>query len=98
MKYAPESKEIKLFCKIEKDTITISVQDYGIGIKEENQKRIFKRFYREEGRDENTFPGFGIGLYIAADIIKKHNGTIGVDSTKREGSTFFFTIPLTQNN
>jgi PAS domain S-box-containing protein len=98
VKYAPESKTINLFCKIASDDITISVQDYGIGIKEENKERIFKRFYREEGRDENTFPGFGIGLYIAADIIKKHNGTIGVDSTKGKGSTFFFTIPLTQNN
>ncbi len=95
VKYAPESKNIEVSCLIEDDTIRVSVKDYGIGIKEENKERIFKRFYREEGKDENTFPGFGIGLYIAADIIKKHRGTIGVDSEKGEGSTFYFTIPIT---
>ncbi len=94
VKYAPESKKIEVFCKLEDKLVRVSVQDYGIGIKEENKEKIFKRFYREEGRDENTFPGFGIGLYIAADIIKKHKGTIGVESKKGKGSTFYFTIPI----
>ena len=94
VKYAPNSKNIKVSVSVQDDKIRVAVRDYGIGIKEENRERIFKRFYREEGRDENTFPGFGIGLYIAADIIKKHKGTIGVDSEKGEGSTFHFTIPI----
>tara|TARA_R110002072_G_scaffold192257_2_gene349255 strand:- start:25039 stop:27465 length:2427 start_codon:yes stop_codon:yes gene_type:complete len=94
VKYAPNSKNIEVSASVQDDKIRVSVRDYGIGIKEENRERIFKRFYREEGRDENTFPGFGIGLYIAADIIKKHKGTIGVDSEKGEGSTFYFTIPI----
>ena len=94
VKYAPNSKNIKVSASVQDDKIRVAVRDYGIGIKEENKERIFKRFYREEGRDENTFPGFGIGLYIAADIIKKHKGTIGVDSEKGEGSTFHFTIPI----
>jgi hypothetical protein len=81
-------------CSCDANTIRVSVRDYGIGIKEENQQKIFKRFYREEGRDENTFPGFGIGLYIAADIIKKHMGEIGVNSIKGEGATFYFTLPV----
>jgi signal transduction histidine kinase len=94
VKYAPQSKKIQVTCSCDANTITVSVRDYGIGIKEENQQKIFKRFYREEGRDENTFPGFGIGLYIAADIIKKHMGEIGVNSIKGEGATFYFTLPV----
>ena len=76
--------EIGAGCKLSKPPLTISKR---------NQKKIFKRFYREEGRDENTFPGFGIGLIISAEIIKKHNGTIGVESEKGEGATFYLTIP-----
>ncbi|HBR53502.1 MAG TPA: PAS domain-containing sensor histidine kinase, partial [Flavobacteriaceae bacterium] len=94
VKYAPNSKNIEVSASVQDDKIRVAVRDYGIGIKEENRERIFKRFYREEGRDENTFPGFGIGLYIAADIIKKHKGTIGVESEKGQGSTFYFTIPI----
>ena len=94
IKYAPESKKIEVICSCDSSEVKVSVKDFGIGIKEENQQKIFKRFYREEGRDENTFPGFGIGLYIAADIIKKHKGEIGVKSTKGEGATFYFTLPV----
>jgi PAS domain S-box-containing protein len=98
VKYAPGSKRIELKSKFDKDKVTVNVRDYGIGINKENQKKIFNRFFREEGKDEKTFPGFGIGLYISSDIIKKHHGDIGVTSTKGEGSDFYFTIPLQQPN
>ena len=94
VKYAPNSKTIDVFTTVENNVLSVSVKDYGIGINSSNQEKVFERFFREEGTDEKTFPGFGIGLFIAADIIKKHKGTIGVQSAKGEGSTFYFTIPI----
>jgi len=74
--------------------VVVSVVDSGIGISKKDQKRIFERFYRVEGKNEKTFPGFGIGLFIAFDIINRHNGKIGVKSEPGKGSTFYFSLPL----
>ena len=74
--------------------VKIAVRDYGIGIKPEEQPKIFNRFYRVEGRNEQTFSGFGIGLYVAAEIVKRHNGDVWVESEKDKGSVFYFTLPL----
>jgi signal transduction histidine kinase len=46
------------------------------------------------GKDERTFPGFGIGLFIASEIIRRHNGNIGVESEPGKGSVFYFSLPL----
>jgi hypothetical protein len=94
VKYAPNSEKIDITASKNSGFLKVSVRDYGIGINTSNKEKVFKRFFREEGTDEKTFPGFGIGLFIASDIIKKHSGTIGVDSIKGEGATFYFSIPL----
>jgi PAS domain S-box-containing protein len=94
IKYAPGSKEIRLVSKIENRYIIVSVEDFGIGINEKDQGRIFERFYRVEGKNEKTFPGFGIGLYIVSEIIKKHNGNIWVKSKLGQGSVFYFSLPI----
>ena len=70
------------------------MEDFGIGINKAEQERIFERFYRVEGKSEKTFPGFGIGLYIALEIINRHNGEIGVRSEPGKGSVFYFSLPL----
>ena len=88
------SKNIDITAVTKNNKLVVSVRDYGIGINTSNQDKVFKRFFREEGTDEKTFPGFGIGLYIAADIIKKHHGKIGVSSVKGQGATFYFKLPL----
>jgi len=49
-----------------------------------------------EGKSEQTYPGFGIGLFIAAEIIQRHNGSISVESTKGKGSVFSITLPIDQ--
>jgi signal transduction histidine kinase len=94
VKYSPESRNILVKTELNGNNVIVSVQDAGIGISKGDQQKIFERFYRVEGKNEKTFPGFGIGLFIAAEIIKKHNGTIGVDSQEGRGSTFYFSIPV----
>ncbi len=94
VKYSPKAGKIKVKSCINQDKILISVEDFGIGINKAEQERIFERFYRVEGKSEKTFPGFGIGLYIALEIINRHNGEIGVRSESGKGSVFYFSLPL----
>jgi two-component system sensor histidine kinase/response regulator len=93
VKYAPGTSEIKIFVKLENDRVYVGVRDYGIGIGPDQQKSVFEKFYRVE-ETANHFQGLGIGLYISAEIIRRHGGEIGVVSSAGEGSEFFFTIPL----
>ncbi len=72
--------------------ITISIQDFGIGIPQDKHLKIFDRFYRIYG--QTKFNGFGIGLYITSEIIKRHKGKIWVESETGMGSTFYFTLPV----
>lgn len=94
IKYSPPSKKIYIKAAKKDGQIIVSVQDFGIGISKKNQNKIFDRFYREDGNRERTYPGLGIGLYIASEIVKRHNGVIGVESVKGKGSTFYFTLPV----
>jgi PAS domain S-box-containing protein len=94
MKYSPA--EQKIIVKIEKksDRLHVSIQDFGIGIPRDQNKKIFERLYQVTDDNEKTFPGFGMGLYISREIIRRHKGQIWVDSEKGKGSTFYFSLPL----
>lgn len=70
------------------------MEDFGIGLSEEAQKLVFNRFYRVNDPSAYTFPGIGLGLYISAEIVKRHGGKIWVESTKHKGSKFYFSIPV----
>ncbi len=76
------------------DSVAVSVTDRGIGIDKKDKEKVFERFYRAEGKSEQTYPGFGIGLFIASEIMHRHNGTISVESEKGKGSVFTFTLPV----
>lgn len=91
VKYAPESKEIII--KIEKvnDMAKVSVIDKGAGISPEKLTHLFDRYYKADNSG-SKHSGLGLGLFISAEIIKKHNGQIGVDSELGKGSTFWFTL------
>jgi signal transduction histidine kinase len=95
IKYSPDSDSIEVFTDNDKDSAVIKVKDHGIGIDSKDHIRIFERFYRAEGKSEQTFPGFGIGLFIASEIVHRHNGSISVDSEKGKGSVFTVSIPVT---
>ncbi len=93
-KYSPAGAQIIINTVINKNSLRLNVQDFGIGIPEEQQCKIFERFFRVSAEKENTYAGLGLGLYISAEIIKRHNGVIGVDSKKGEGSVFYFELPF----
>lgn len=93
IKYAPGTTEVHIHSCIEGDRLIISVRDFGIGILPEQQKNVFDKFYRVE-ETAIHFQGLGIGLYISAEIIRRHEGTVGVNSVFGEGSEFYFNIPL----
>ncbi|HET9744560.1 MAG TPA: ATP-binding protein, partial [Chitinophagaceae bacterium] len=95
IKYSPDSDKIDVTIhKNSRNEVSFSVRDYGIGIEKEEQKKIFERFYRAKGKAEQTYPGFGIGLFIAYEFIQKHGGQVWVESEKGKGSTFTFTLPI----
>jgi PAS domain S-box-containing protein len=94
VKYSPDATDIRVTSAIADNEIIVSVQDSGIGINKTDQGKIFNRFYRVEGKNERTFPGFGIGLFICQDIVQRHEGKIGVTSEPGKGSIFYFSLPL----
>ncbi len=94
IKYSPNSNRININVKIENEEVQISVQDFGVGIPKKDFKKIFDIFYRSNSTEKTTSSGLGVGLYIAAEIVKKSGGKIWVDSELHKGSTFYFTIPL----
>jgi PAS domain S-box-containing protein len=94
IKYSPDTDKIEVTVHQPKEKfIAVTVKDYGIGIDKREQAKIFERFYRAEGQSEQTYPGFGIGLFIAKEMVQRHNGTISVDSEKGKGSVFTFMLP-----
>jgi|GEM_PF-697336 len=94
IKYSPEEKEITVYVSRENEKARLAVTDKGIGIKPEEHQKIFQRFYRSRFNQNISYSGFGIGLYISAEIIQRHEGSIGVESEEGKGSTFYFTLPL----
>ena len=94
IKYSPVQTRITIKTSIDKDAIVISVQDSGIGISGENQKHIFERFYRVNGKEKKTISGLGLGLYISKQIIELNKGKIWLTSQKGKGSKFYISLPL----
>lgn len=93
IKYSPESQHIQIhILKHGNDKVAVSVRDKGIGIDEKNHKNIFKRFYRIGVESEETYSGFGIGLYLANEIMERHKGHIELKSERGKGSDFSFVL------
>ena len=94
IKYSPDETDVILACKKDGDKVYISVQDFGVGIKDEDKKRIFDRLYRCDnvrGRDGNSC---GLGLTICQSIVNVLDGKITVDSEVGKGSTFTIILPI----
>jgi PAS domain S-box-containing protein len=93
IKYSPDAETVEMDLSASPETVTIRVRDHGLGIPREQREKIFERFYRAAGPQQRAIPGLGMGLYIVAEIIKRHGGTIVVDSEVDKGSTFTVTLP-----
>lgn len=95
IKYSPEATTVIVRATAEdRKRITLSVQDFGIGIPKDKQKHIFERFYRVEGKRSQTYAGLGLGLYVASEIVKRQGGNMWVESEEGKGSTFSFSLPI----
>lgn len=93
IKYAPGSEQIFVSVEKRSEMAYVSVTDQGPGIPKDKIPLLFNRYYQAEKHDGH-YSGLGLGLYISAEIIKRHGGEIGVESTLGKGSTFWFIIPL----
>ncbi|SFH34592.1 PAS domain S-box protein [Pedobacter insulae] len=94
IKYAPNGGNVTLACKKQAENVIISVRDEGIGINLEDQKHLFERFYRANNEKLKTVSGFGIGLYLVSEILRRHDSKIEVVSNEDIGSTFYFSLPF----
>ncbi len=97
IKYSPKANTISVSCTVDRDVLTVAIQDYGIGIPKEYHEKIFERFFRVFGEDERTYPGMGVGLHVCREIVTRHGGTMWLTSKKNEGSTFYFSLPIYTN-
>lgn len=97
IKYTPEKGEVRITAKQERNRLSVSVIDNGIGMSNEAQARIFDEFYRAENAVQSKISGTGLGLSIAKKIVTDHNGDIEVASRLSEGSTFVVTLPTIED-
>ena len=99
LKYSAAGAPVEVTLHRDGDQVRLAVQDHGIGLTTEAQQHIWERFYRAtEGKtDETAAEGLGLGLFICRTIITAHHGQVGVESSEGIGSTFWFTVPVTQD-
>jgi two-component system sensor histidine kinase VicK len=94
VKYSPLGSTIQISCiRVEKN-VQVSVKDQGMGVSAQDIKQVFNRYYRVEGSQMKSISGFGIGLYLSAEIVHRHGGHIWVESEVGKGSVFYFSLPL----
>jgi PAS domain S-box-containing protein len=92
-KYAPESEIIGVHIERDQNKAVVSITDNGPGIPQDKVAHLFDRYYRVDPSG-NHASGLGLGLYICAEIVKRHGGEIGVDSEVNKGSKFWFKLPV----
>jgi two-component system phosphate regulon sensor histidine kinase PhoR len=93
VKYCTVTPDIHVFTKDVKKGIQLEFQDNGIGIKREDLKLIFDKFYRVPTGNLHDVKGFGLGLFYVKLIVEAHGGKIDVRSKPGEGTTFLIWLP-----
>ncbi len=98
IKYSPlGSKIIIRVAMIDHNTVEVSITDEGKGIPLEQQKKLFNRFQTVGSKTTAGEASVGLGLSICKSIIDMHNGTIGVDTTRTQGSRFYFRLNISES-
>ncbi len=94
IKYTPPGGQVSMHWYVEGDVARIEVQDTGIGIREEDQRRVFERFYRVDKARSRELGGTGLGLSIVKHLVQSFDGRVEVESQPGQGSTFIVELPL----
>jgi signal transduction histidine kinase len=94
IKYNHDGGAVKITASHQGDHVLVGVQDTGLGISDEDQPRIFERFFRSRQGVALKIEGSGLGLAITEAIVQKHGGRIWFESELDKGTTFYFTLPL----
>jgi two-component system phosphate regulon sensor histidine kinase PhoR len=92
VKFTGPGGEVVLSAQTESDFVRFSVRDTGVGIPADDLERIFERFYKADRARSSG--GTGLGLSISRHLVEAHGGRIWAESTEGQGSTFYFTIPV----
>ena len=92
IKYAPKTKKITVTVENKRDEVVIAVKDFGPGIGIEDQRKLFRPFFR--AKNTQSAKGTGIGLFISSQIVERHKGKLWVESKIGKGSTFFISLPI----
>jgi two-component system phosphate regulon sensor histidine kinase PhoR len=99
IKFTPDGGRVTVQGRLsadDEDQLRISVSDTGLGIAAEDLPRIFERFYKSDRARTRQGGGTGLGLAISRHIVQAHHGRIWVKSNEGSGSTFFFTLPVSE--
>lgn len=94
IKYSNNGDRILISLNEQPDTLTISVKDTGIGIKDEDKAKIFEKFFRSKNAKEKEEIGTGLGLYTSKNIVEKHGGIMTFESIEGQGTTFSISLPF----
>lgn len=93
-KYTPGEGKISICAFQQEDFIRIEIKDTGLGISPPDQAQLFKAFFRSEDAAVRDQPGWGLSLNVAKNLVELMGGQIGAQSTIKEGSTFWFILPI----
>jgi len=93
VKYSPDGGDVRVRVDSDGGSVRLSVTDTGLGIPEDEQRRIFEKFYRLDPNMTRGIGGTGLGLYISRELVQRFDGRIWVESREGEGSTFHVELP-----
>lgn len=97
IKYSPDGGNITVNVECDDDVIRVAIEDEGIGVSEEDAKRLFEKFYRVQSEASRNIGGTGLGLAICKEIVESHGGTIYAKSESGKGTTMVVELPIVES-
>jgi signal transduction histidine kinase len=96
LKFTPEGGTVQVRTSAHEEHVVLEVEDTGIGIPQDDQPRLFDRFFRSAVAEDQAIPGTGLGLAIVKAIVEAHSGRISISSREGVGTTFRVELPLAE--